>query len=288
MSFRIHILLFSSMLAVSTSPLIARYLNHVDPVSISFWRMLIGAVILHIYSFFTKSPNYSSNDNKFKTIIAGFLLGIHFALFYGAISLLPNNITNATVFGTLAPLFALFIEIYCGRKISKKLVIGLCIVLSGSFIMFIYDFSLDGDLTKGNILAVLCSVCFAFVFILSDQVRKTETSINFSKFIFTYAAITLAIIGVFMGVDFLNLRTSDILLLFFLGVVPTIIGHSVFYYLVKYLSPTIVASVPLGEPFIASLIAWFIFPGQILNTYIVFGGLITLIGLFIIINSKKT
>ena len=77
-------------------------------------------------------------------------------------------------------------------------------------------------------------------------------------------------------------------LLLFLGVVPTIIGHSVFYYLVKYLSPTIVASVPLGEPFIASLIAWFIFPGQILNTYIVFGGLITLIGLFIIINSKKT
>ena len=288
MSFGIYILLFCSMLAVSTSPLIARYLSHLDPISISFWRMLIGAVILHVYSFFMYPSNYSFNKNTFKTIIAGILLGIHFALFYGAISLLPNNITNATVFGTLAPLFALFIEIYYGRKINKKLVIGLCVVFLGSCMMFIYDFSLDGDLTKGNILAVLCSICFAFVFILSDQVRKTETSINFSKFIFTYAAITLAIIGLFMKVDFLNLHTSDFLFLLFLGIVPTIIGHSVFYYLVKYLSPTIVASVPLGEPFIASVIAWVIFPGQILNAYIILGGLITLIGLFIIINSKKT
>ena len=165
MSLGIYFLLFSSMLAVSTSPLIARYLNHLDPVSISFWRMLIGAFILQFYSYFKKDRKYILNSNKIKTIIAGILLGVHFALFYGAIAILPNNITNATVFGTLAPLFALFIEIYFGRKISKKLIIGLCIVLIGSCIMFIYDFSLDGDLTKGNILAVLCSICFALVFI---------------------------------------------------------------------------------------------------------------------------
>ena len=73
--------------------------------------------------------------------MAGFLLGIHFALFYGAISLMPNNIANATVFGTMAPLFALLIEIYFGRKISKNLIIGLIIVLLGSSTMFIYDFS---------------------------------------------------------------------------------------------------------------------------------------------------
>ena len=91
-----------------------------------------------------------------------------------------------------------------------------------------------------------------------------------------------------MGVDFFRFNEYDFWLLLFLGIVPTIIGHSVFYYLVKYLSPTVVASIPLGEPFIASIIAWVIFPGQILNEYIIFGGLITLLGLFIIIQSKKT
>lgn len=287
MSLGISFLLCASMFAVSTSPLIARYLYHIDPIVISFWRMLIGAFILHFYSFFQRGTQKISHKNNTKTILAGILLGIHFALFYGAVAKLPNNITNATVFGTLAPLFALFIEIYFGRKINRHLIMGLLIVMLGSLVMFAYDFSLDGDLTQGNVLAISCSICFAFVFILSDQVRKIESSLNFSKFIFTYAAITLVGIGLFMGVDFLSFSIDDFWFLLFLGVVPTIIGHSVFYYLVKYLSPTVVASIPLGEPFIASVLAWFIFPGQILNFYIIFGGVLTLFGLFVIIQSKK-
>ncbi len=288
MSFGIYFLLICSMFAVSTSPLIARYLNHLDPITISFWRMFIGAFILHIYSLFSNGKIYISKKNAIKTIYAGILLGLHFALFYGAIALLPNNIVNATVFGTLAPLFALMIEIYFGRKIRVNLILGLIIVLIGSFIMFVSDFSFSSDLTKGNILAILCSICFAFIFIFSEQVRKIDSSLNFSKFLFTYATITLLIIALFLKVPLLQFSLHDFWFLLFLGIVPTIIGHSVFYYLVKYFPPTVVASIPLGEPFIASIFAYFIFPGQILNQYIIIGGLITLIGLFIIIQTKKT
>ena len=288
MSFGIYFLLLSSMVAVSTSPLIARYLNHLDPIAISFWRMFIGAFILHLYSLFYKKKTFLSKKNNIKTIYAGILLGLHFSLFYGAIALLPNNIVNATVFGTLAPLFALMIEIYFGRKIRVSLIIGLVIVLIGSFTMFISDFSFASDLTKGNILAILCSICFAFVFIFSDQVRRSESSLNFSKFLFSYATITILMISFVFHTPLLKFSLNDFWFLLFLGIVPTIIGHSVFYYLVKYFPPTVVASIPLGEPFIASLIAYFIFPGQILNQFIIIGGLITLTGLFIIIQTKKT
>ena len=288
MSIGIYLLLFCSMLAVSTSPLIARYLHDLDPIVISFWRMLLGAIVLHIYAFSSNKFRPLSSENHFKTVLAGVLLGIHFALFYGAISLLPNNITNATVFGTLAPLFALFIEIYFGRKFDKYLFVGLFIVLLGSATMFIYNFSFDSNLTKGNILAILCSVCFAFVFILSDYIRQKDSALTFSRLIFFYAASILGLIAFFKEISLFEITLNQFQFLLFLGIVPTIIGHSVFYYLVKYLSPTVVASIPLGEPFIASTIAWFIFPGQILNGYIIFGGLITLFGLFIIIQSKKT
>lgn len=287
MSIGIYFLLLCSMFAVSTSPLIARYLHHLDPVAIAFWRMIIGALIMHTFSLTSSGKKSLSKKNSIRTLFAGFLLGLHFALFYGAISLLPNNIVNATVFGTLAPLFALLIEIYFGRKIGLNLVIGLIIVLSGSFLMFISDFSFAGELIKGNILAISCSVCFAIVFILSDKVRENESAVNFSKFLFTYATLTLFVISIFFNVDLFSFSYDDFWYLLFLGIVPTIIGHSVFYYLVKYFSPTVVASIPLGEPFVASLIAYFIFPGQIINTYILLGGCITIIGLFIITQSQK-
>ena len=55
MTIGIYFLFFCSMLAVSTSPLIALYLdNQVDPISIAFWRMAIGALVLYIYSFTNK------------------------------------------------------------------------------------------------------------------------------------------------------------------------------------------------------------------------------------------
>ena len=153
--------------------------------------------------------------------------------------------------------------------------------------MFIYDFSLDNNLTIGNILAIACSICFAVVFILSDSVRKSIHSFHFSKNIFIYASLTLLLLAILMKVEFLNISFYDFIYLFILGLIPTIIGHGTLYYLVHYLRPTVVASIPLGEPFIASIFAWFLFEGQILNIYIILGGLTTLFGLFIIIQNKK-
>ena len=43
--------------------------------------------------------------------------------------------------------------------------------------------------------------------------------------------------------------------LFLLGLVPTVVGHSIFNYSVRYIRPTVVACFPLGEPIIASIIA---------------------------------
>ena len=97
------------MLAVSTSPIIARYLDNVPAVSIAFWRMTFGSLILWGMSLLKKQVPLK-NENLKRTIIAGIFLGIHFALFFGSIKL--TTIANATFLGTLAPLFTFFIEKY--------------------------------------------------------------------------------------------------------------------------------------------------------------------------------
>ena len=127
---------------------------------------------------------------------------------------------------------------------DKYLFIGLFIVLLGSITMFIYDFSFDSNLTKGNVLAILCSICFAFVVILSDNIRQKDSALTFSRLIFFYAASILGLIAFFKEIILFEITLTQFQFLLFLGIVPTIIGHSVFYYLVKYLSPTVVASIP--------------------------------------------
>ena len=65
------------MLSVSTSPIIARYLENVPAIAISFWRMGFGAMILWGISLIWKQTPLK-NENLKRTLIAGVFLGIHF------------------------------------------------------------------------------------------------------------------------------------------------------------------------------------------------------------------
>ena len=128
---------------------------------------------------------------------------------------------------------------------------------------------------------ILKSIIASFYLIKKIFISKKIIILSFQSNIWAI------IISILFNVNLFSFSFNDFWYLLFLGIVPTIFGHSVFYYLVKYFSPTVVASIPLGEPFIASLIAYFIFPGQIINIYILLGGIITITGLFIITRSQK-
>ena len=75
----------------------------------------------------------------------------------------------------------------------------------------------------------------------------------------------------------------------FLGLVPTIMGHNAFYYCLKFVKPTIIATVPLGEPIIASVIGYFLIPSELFTSqweFTVIGGIISLFGIFIVVRNK--
>ena len=116
MNIKVLLILLIAMLSVSSSPIIGRLLEDVSPIQVSFWRMLIGGILLWGISLFFKQKPLNKST-RFKTCIFGILLGLHFYFFFTAIKL--TNIANATLLGTIAPLFTMLIEIFgLKRKIS--------------------------------------------------------------------------------------------------------------------------------------------------------------------------
>ena len=284
MNYRITILLVIALLSVSTSPIVAKSLTGVPAVSISFWRMFIGSFLLWVYSGYHKQGGINESQNYYKTILAGILLGLHFALFFGSIKL--TLISNATFLGTLAPLFTLILEILIlKRKFNPKVIFGLGLSLIGAYVIFGNEFDLAEKYTLGNLLALICSLCLALCFMIAEKVRQTENTVVYTRLLYLSAAMTLLLIALIGDISLFGFSYYEYLGLIFLGIVPTIIGHNAIYYSVKYVSPTIVSAFPLGEPIIATILAFFIFGESIeLNIYI--GGLITLLGL-IFITIKK-
>tara|TARA_B100000029_G_scaffold516793_1_gene634315 strand:+ start:4307 stop:5149 length:843 start_codon:yes stop_codon:yes gene_type:complete len=276
-------LLFIAMVSVSTSPIIAKYLNNVPALGISFWRMFFGALILWIFSFFNKNNLKFYNDKKI--LIAGLLLGIHFALFFRSIKL--TTIANATFLGTLAPLFAFIIEKFIFKKKHKRnLLFGLSLAFLGTIILIGNKFDFSSNYTIGNLFAVACSGCLGLAFIITADVRKKLEALIYSRMLFTYAAITLLVFSILTKTSLVGYSNNDYIFLFILGLVPTIMGHGFMYYAAKYISPIIVSSAPMGEPILASIMAWYLF-NESIELSIMIGGFITFIGLYILITGKE-
>jgi len=284
MKIRILFILIIAMISVSTSPIIARLLSNVSPISIAFWRMFIGGALLWIFSLFFKQKPLGKS-NRIRTHIFGVLLGLHFFYFFNAVKM--TTISNATFLGTLAPFFTLLIEMFwLKRKISKNIILCVLLILFGSGIIVIDDFNFSSNYTLGNIYAIICSLFLGIGFILSEGVRKNETTISFSRTLYMSAAATLFILSYFLGSSLIDFQPKDFIGLLILGIVPTLIGHNSLYYAIKYLSPTTIASVPLGEPIIASIIAYFIFD-EFSGYQIIISGIIILSGLFYLTNQSR-
>ena len=279
------LLLVFATFSVSTSPILARLLSDVPAVGISFWRMAIGATILWIYSNFKPTASLSTK-NKNYTILGGIFLGIHFQFFFESIKL--TTIANATFLGTLAPLFTLFLEkFWLKRRIQKNMIFALVIIFTGSIIIISDQFDASSNYTVGNLYALICSFWIALAFMISENVRQEAGTVAFSRTLFASAAITLMMISFYTGESLIGYSKMDYFGLFLLGLIPTVFGHSTFYFALRYLQPTIVASFPLGEPIIASVVAYFLF-SEAVGFSVILGGILTILGLLTLGKLKKT
>jgi drug/metabolite transporter (DMT)-like permease len=248
--------------------------------------MFLSSFLLWGYSFFYFNNLQSlSYPNRIRTFLSGILLGIHFLLFYEAVKI--TTIANATFLGTLAPFFTLLIELILFRRSYKKIIyFGLLIALIGTVLVLINDFDLSSKYTLGNIYAVLCSLCISISFLIAEKVRDTEGTIEYTRMLYGIAALTIFIIGNFYTETFIVTEKIEILGFIFLALIPTILGHNIFYYCIKFTTPTIVGTVPLGEPIFASIMAFFFFNELItLNTAI--GGTLCVYGIFVILRNRS-
>ena len=273
-----YVLLFFALLAVSSSAWVVRLLPELSATTIAFWRMFLASLMAFIISYKTIFTFVPSK----KVLLAGIFLGFHFALFFRSVQL--TSIAEAALLGTIAPVFTeLYSILFQQKKFSIKVFFGLSLAILGAYLL-ISQSNFSGTSTLGNLLAVLCSVAMAVVLLVGKEVRKTVGLFEYSRWLFLFAASCLLLISFYQSVNVFSFAVKDFWWFVFLAAIPTMIGHNIFYYLVKTLSATTVAAVPLGEPVISSVGAYFLFQEPV-SISVFFGGAITLIGVYIIIKN---
>ena len=264
-----------ALVSVSSTALVIRYVSVVPALTLAFWRMLSASLFLWLYSLI-KIQQPLSLINKKRIVFAGVFLGLHFTCFF--LGVRYTSIANATLLATLGPVFTSIISFFQGKKTSRNVYFGLGIALFGIIIIQYGDLSLSPKNLFGNALSLLSSFFIAVTFTTAAEIRKDTGNVSYGRTLFLIAAITIGLIAVISGVSLINFQRDHIPWLLFLGLVPSILGHNMLNYALKYFSPTAIASVPLGEPIIASFFGFLIFSesipsGAMISAPIILGGI---------------
>ena len=272
-----------ALLSVSSTALVIKYVDSIPALTLAFWRMFIASALLWLYSLL-KHYTPLSKKNRIRILIAGLSLGLHFAFFF--IGVRNTTIANATLFATTGPFFTALFAILKGIKFEKKVYWGLGVSSLGFLIVQKNSLSVDPAFLYGNVLSLLSGLCIAVTYIYASKIRRKTNNVVYGRTLFFIAAITIGALAFLNGDNLFNFKTDQVIWLLFLGFIPSILGHNLLNYSIKFLSPTAVASVPLGEPLIASLLGYIIF-SEIVPEDAFFGGPFVLIGIFFIIKGHN-
>jgi len=98
--------------------------------------------------------------------------------------------------------------------------------------------------------------------------------------------VVLLIISLLYNENLTDYPTETWLIFLLLALVPTIVGHSLYNWLLKFVPAHKVATTILGEPIGASILAIIIF-NEIPGWWTIIGGVLILSGIFIVLKKRK-
>ncbi len=253
------LMLLAGVLGVSFSSVFIKYSDAPSLVIATYrlgWTVLILLPIV-ILKFGNEVQALQKNDVLWCTL-SGFFLAIHFALWFESLKF--TSIASSTVLVSTEAIFAAigFVLIFKG-KIKKIAVLAIMITLLGSVVIAISDRNGGNDVLYGDALALMGAVMVSIYTLIGKKQRDHLSTTVYTFMTYSACLITLLIFALVTDTSLYGYGLKEIILGLLLGVSCTLLGHSVFSWCLKYLSPSFVSSAKLLEPVFASVLAFFIY-----------------------------
>lgn len=274
---KIYILLAVGIFFLSLSGILIK-LADAPPLITAFYRMLFTVLLLTPYFIF-KHKSKARYFLDYRPLVVGFLLAVHFILWISSIQY--TDISNSVIFVALQPLFTIVLEYLFAREDLKEgAVIGIIMAVIGSAVISIGDFYQLGDKLFGNFLALSAAFFASSYLFIGRGVRKKLDYFPYLYILYSYAAFFLGI-GVYLfDIPFSGYGFNNYFIFLALAIGPTLIGHSILNYSVRYLPTSIVSLSILGEPILTTFLAWLLLKEEVMLTTII-GGAFILGGIYL-------
>jgi len=292
-----------AIVATSTASIFIRFAQAEGTPSlvIAALRLTIATLILApiaLLRYRDKLANLTRKDLVLG-IISGTFLAIHFATWIS--SLEYTSVASSVAFVSTGPLWvAILSPLFINERLTRVAIVGLILALLGGTVIGLSDacviqngfrcpklsHALDGRAMWGNFLAICGALAVSGYLIIGRKVRAKMSLIPYIFLVYGFSAIVLNIFMFAAKQNPMGYSANAYVWIFLLAVIPQLIGHSMFNWLLKYFSATMVAVTTLSEP-IGSAVLAYIFLKEIPAIAVVFGGLLILAGIYLTSKQKN-
>ncbi|WP_031517972.1 DMT family transporter [Desulfofalx alkaliphila] len=272
------------VLAASFSAIFTK-LADAPALIIAFYRLAFTVLLLAPLAFATgrQELKHISGRDLLLAVLSGVLLAMHFATW--VTSLNYTTVASSTVLVTMQPLFVIAGGYFLYKeKISRKGLAGAGLALTGSIIIGINDFQVGGQALLGDLLAFAGAIFVAGYVLIGRSLRFRLSLFTYVTLVYSASAVTLMLCSLVMELPFYPYDGATWMWFLMLAVIPTIFGHTVFNWALRYVKAAVVSVSILGEPVGATILAYFIF-GEVPTMLQLLGGAVIITGLYIFITS---
>lgn len=227
---------FVGMFFFSTTELVGKFAGTaISPVVITIVRFFIGSALLLPVAYSRKTSKIYKITVKDLLLmgypgvlnVAGAMLFLQFAIYYGTASTSALLISSNPVFVAILALFVL------GEKLSLGKLLGIATGLAGIALVIKGDDPLGttaADPFLGLVFGVLASFLFALYTVLAKKKIAVYGNFFFNTISFAAGALVLLIIASTLKLDFTFIITrSNLILLLYMGVFITGLAYIFFF-----------------------------------------------------------
>lgn len=252
--------LFFGVFALSTSAIFVKLAD--APATITaFYRMLFAAVMLLPFLLVNKKNRQElrllSKKQWGLGLLSGVFLAAHYVLWFESLNY--TSVASSTVIVTLQPLFSMVGGYFLFKeRFSKGAIMGCLVAIAGSIVIGWQDFQISGQALFGDILAFIAAGIITAYFFIGQHVRKRLSLIPYSVISYGSSTLLLGVFAFSQQTPFFNYSVQTWWSFIGLAFIATILGQTIFNWLLKWLSTSIISMSILGETIGTCILAYLI------------------------------
>lgn len=262
----IYGILIAALGAFSVSAILIRYAVDAPGTAVAVWRTLFASAILAPFALVRSRGEWKEFSARewTLTLVAGVTLGLHFLAWIHSIYF--TTVASAAVLVSLSPVFmGLMSWLILRERLPHAEVIAIAVAVLGTVVLGIADARSSeaavagADPLLGNTLALTAALLVSIYLIIGRVVRRTCSWLAYVVPLYVTTAVTTLVAAAVLDIPLFGYEPRIYLLCFSMAVIPQIVGHGSYNYLLHWFKAPTLGLAMLVEPIGASILAFILF-----------------------------